>query len=114
MPHFSAIDLRRCGCALLVLSLTGCVGWDDPFQREGTWRPEHNNDANLGAMVVDPSNFVEGVNDDDSPAVLSAAAVHRLLTDKTKQLITTDSTDAVAASPQAPASTGAAAAGTPQ
>jgi hypothetical protein len=72
-----------------LLSLPGCAGLNDPYQRAGTWRPEGLNDANIAAMVTRPSDLTQGVNDPVSPAQLSAAAVHRLLTDKVKPLATT-------------------------
>jgi hypothetical protein len=75
---------------LLVLGLAGCAGLNDPFERAGTWRPEYVNDTNLAAMVADPRHLVRGVNDPESPAALSAAAVHRLMTDKVKPLPVTD------------------------
>ena len=63
---------------------------NDPFQRTGTWRAEHVNDDNLAAMVADPRHLVQGVGDDSSPGVLSAAAVRRLLTDHVKPLPATN------------------------
>ena len=86
MPPARARDLRRCACLALLLGATGCAGWDDPFQRPGTWQAEGVNEANLAAMVADQSHLVQGVGDEGSPAALSAAAVHRLLTDRVKPL----------------------------
>jgi hypothetical protein len=63
---------------------------NDPYQREGTWQPEHVNDANIAAMVANPQHLVQGVGDPESSGELSAAAVRRLLTDKVKPLISTD------------------------
>ena len=74
---------------MLLIGGAGCAGMDDPFQREGTWRPEYINDANLAAMVADQQHLVQGVGDDASPGVLSAAAVQRLLTDHVKALPST-------------------------
>ncbi len=90
MPLARARDLRRCACLVLLLGATSCAGWDDPFQRPGTWRAEGSNEANLAAMVADQSHLVQGVGDEGSPAVLSAAAVHRLLTDRVKPLPSTN------------------------
>ena len=70
--------------------LAGCAGLDDPYQRDGTWRPEGLNDANIAAMVAHPNDLVAGVNDPVSPGQLSAAAVRRLLTDKVKPLPNVD------------------------
>ncbi len=102
-----ARDFRRCACLALLLGAAGCAGWDDPFQRPGTWRAENVNDANLAASVADQQHLVQGVGDEGSPGALSAAAVHRLLTDHVKPL-TTPSVGPIPATP----SSGAAAAET--
>jgi hypothetical protein len=75
---------------VLTAALAGCAGHDDPFQRPGTWHLTYDNDANLAAMVTDKRQLVEGVGDPASPGVLSAQAVHRLLTDHVKPLPTTE------------------------
>jgi hypothetical protein len=74
---------------VLLAALTGC-GHDDPFQREGSWRLTYDNDANIAAMAVDKRHLVVGVDDPASPGVLSAQAVHRLLTDHVKPLPSTE------------------------
>jgi hypothetical protein len=86
MPLNLARSFQRFACLALLFAATSCAGLDDPMQREGTWRAENINDANLAAMVADPHHLEQGVGDDGSPAVLSAAAVHRLLTDQVKPL----------------------------
>ncbi len=78
------------GCLGILAVLAGCAGHDDPFEREGTWRAEHDNDANLAAMVSNKHDLVQGVDDPNSPGVLSANAVRRLLTDKVKALPSTE------------------------
>src|SRR5271168_5597343 len=89
--HFYASMLARIltGFALTA-ALAGCAGHDDPFQRPGTWHLTYDNDANLAATVADKHQLVEGVGDPASPGVLSAQAVHRLLTDHVKPLPTTE------------------------
>lgn len=81
-------DLRRFTCLALLVGVTGCAGLNDPFQREGTWQPENVNDTNIAAMVANPQHLRQGVGDDASPGALSAAAIHRLLTDHVKPLPT--------------------------
>jgi hypothetical protein len=88
MPLNPARGFQQFACLALLLGVAGCAGLDDPFQREGTWRPENLNDANLAAMVANPHHLEQGVGDNASPGVLSAAAVHRLLTDHVKPLPT--------------------------
>ena len=89
MPLARAQDCRRGVCLAFVLAVAGCAGLDDPFQRAGTWQLEHVNDANLAAMVVDQHHLTQGVGDESSPGVLSAAAIRRLLTDRVKPLAST-------------------------
>ena len=80
----------RLACLALLFGTAGCAGLNDPFKRAGTWQPENLNNANIAAMVANPKHLEYGVGDDSSPGEISAAAVHRLLTDKVKPL-TTDS-----------------------
>jgi hypothetical protein len=103
---------RRLACLALLFGATGCAGLNDPFQREGTWRPENLNNTNMAAMVANPRHLQQGVGDDASPGVLSAAAVHRLLTDHVKPLSTTN-LGPIAASQDQPAAAAAPGSGTP-
>jgi len=88
MPPSAAKLTRRLSSLLFLAALPGCEFHDDPFQRPGTWHVENVNDANLAAMVKDKRQLVMGTGDDASPAVLSAQAVKRLLTDHVKPLPT--------------------------
>jgi hypothetical protein len=73
--------------ALLLPLLAGCApGYTDPFQRAGTWRPEHDNDRNLAAMVADPAELRYGTGDDRSAGDRAALAVARLRADQVKPL----------------------------
>ena len=75
---------------LIVLAATGllaaCHGIDDPYERAGTWQPNHSNDANLRAMVANPGDLQRGRGDGSSMGDLAAAAVSRLRNDKVKAL----------------------------
>lgn len=90
MPFHAAPRVRRLACLALLLGVTGCAGLNDPFQREGTWRAENLNDANLVAMVANPRHLQQGASDSASPGILSSAAVNRLLTDHVKPLPSLD------------------------
>ena len=90
---------RSLVCIALLAALTSCKGYDDPFQRPGTWRTENVNDANIAAMAVDKHQLVMGINDPASPGVLSAEAVKRLLTDHVKPLPSTEIGPVSAATP---------------
>ena len=86
MLHLRPRHIRGPAGLLLLFAVTGCAGLNDPFEREGTWRPEYVNDANLSAMVADPRHIALGVGDPESSGELSAAAIRRLLTDHVKPL----------------------------
>lgn len=86
MSPINTTSIRLVSPVLVLAMLGGCAVYDDPFERPGTWRVENTNEANLAAMVNDKRHLVEGVGDSASPAVLSAEAVHRLLTDHVKPL----------------------------
>jgi hypothetical protein len=78
--------LRRLLCmATLALALAGCDAMD-PYRREGTWRPNGANDANLRAMVVSPSDLVRGVSSTDGNGQQAAAALDRYRNDKVRLL----------------------------
>jgi len=89
-PSITAAFVRWLPPLALLVVLTGCAGHDDPFQREGTWHLTYDNDANIAAMAADKRQLVVGVDDPASPGVLSAQAVHRLLTDHVKPLPSTE------------------------
>ncbi len=86
MLNISARRLRQLASLALLSGTTGCACMNDPFACPGTWRPDHVNEANISAMVADPRHLEQGVGTDASPGALSAAAVHRLLTDHVKPL----------------------------
>jgi hypothetical protein len=78
---------RALAAAPLLLLLAGCAaGATDPFKREGTWQPEHDNDHNLAAMVANPAELRHGSGDDRSAGDRAAAAVARLRADRVKPL----------------------------
>lgn len=69
---------------VLVVALAGCNAID-PYIREGTWRPNDSNEANLRAMVASPSDLVRGVEGPGN-GQLAAAALDRYRNDKVRQL----------------------------
>ena len=77
--------LRRQLLCIVVLSLTGCDA-TDPYLKQGTWRPNGANDANLRAMVVSPSDLVRGVDSSQGDGRQAAAALDRLRNDKPRSL----------------------------
>lgn len=86
MTHEQPTFRRTVVCLGLLLSLlTGCDA-TDPYRREGIWRPNHANDANLRAMVVSPSDLVRGVESTGSDGRQAAAALDRQRQDKVRVL----------------------------
>ena len=77
--------LRRLLLCILVFGAAGC-GVIDPYQREGTWRPNDSNEANLRAMVAVPSDLVRGVASTEGDGQQAAAALDRLRNDKVRKL----------------------------
>jgi hypothetical protein len=82
--------MSRIRSALLVLAvlLAGCSsgpeGW--PTDRPGAWRPSGANEANLRAMVADPSHLVRGVGASGAEGPGPANAVDRLYRDRVRPL----------------------------
>ncbi len=52
--------MRRLLLALPLIA-AGCADFNEPHERAGTWRASGANDANLRAMVADPSHLDRGV-----------------------------------------------------
>jgi type IV pilus biogenesis protein CpaD/CtpE len=77
--------LRQQLLCTLVLVLAGCDA-TDPYLRQGTWRPNDANEANLRAMVVSPSDLVRGVSSSEGNGRQAAAALDRLRNDKPRPL----------------------------
>lgn len=76
---------RMLACFGLLLMLAACDA-TDPYKREGIWRPNHANDANLRAMVVSPSDLARGVEATGSDGQQAAAALDRQRQDKVRLL----------------------------
>jgi type IV pilus biogenesis protein CpaD/CtpE len=69
----------------VLLALAGCAE-TDPYEREGVWRPNGANDANLRAMVANPADLARGVGDGRGNSQQAEAAIERLRADKVKAL----------------------------
>jgi hypothetical protein len=71
-----------------VLVLTVLVGCDqiDPYRRDGTWRPNGANEANLRAMIVVPSDLAVASHATPTDGTLAAAALSRLHRDRVRPL----------------------------
>ncbi len=67
------------------LLLAGCDAMD-PYKREGTWRPEGANEANLRAMVAVPADLVGGQEDLAGDGRQAASALNRMRKDTVRPL----------------------------
>jgi len=65
----------------LLLALAGCDK-TDPYLREGVWRPNGANDANLRAMVAVPADLAAATPASPADGGLAAAALDRLRHDR--------------------------------
>jgi hypothetical protein len=90
MPDSSCNDgvARLLRLQLLCLAALALVGCDalDPYRREGTWRPNGANEANLRVMVASPADLVQGVGSVDGSGQQAAAALDRYRNDKLRPL----------------------------
>jgi type IV pilus biogenesis protein CpaD/CtpE len=77
--------LCRSLICLAVLGLTGCDA-TDPYSRDGMWRPNGANEANLRAMVVSPADLARGVESPGGDGQQAAAALDRQRNDKVRRL----------------------------
>jgi hypothetical protein len=71
--------------ALLLLVLAGC-DQADPYLRDGVWRPNGANAANLRSMVVVPSDLAVATRATQADGGLAAAAMDRLRHDRVRPL----------------------------
>ena len=76
---------RLLACSGLLLVLAGC-DITYPYEREGVWRPNYANDANLRALVVSPSDLMRGVESPGGDGQQAAAALDRQREDKPRKL----------------------------
>ncbi|WP_203074329.1 hypothetical protein [Falsiroseomonas ponticola] len=82
------------GLALLAGACTGTQ--TDPFAREGNWRPNGANEANLVRMLATPTDYTQGQAAPDAMGELATSAVQRLLQDRVRNLPTSATTQGMA------------------
>lgn len=72
-------------CLAAFIGVAGCER-NEPYARQGLWRPLRANDANLRAMIADPADLAQGRGTLLSSGDVAAAAVARLRADAVKPL----------------------------
>lgn len=88
--------LRKTSLGLALL-LGGCTGSIiDPYSREGAWRPNGANEANLVQMLATPTDYTQGQAAPDAMGELATSAVQRLLQDRVRNLPTSATTQGMA------------------
>ena len=65
--------------------VSGCAA-QDPYTREGVWRPNGANDRNLRAMIANPDDLTAGAVDTAADGQVMAAAVARYRSGRVKEL----------------------------
>jgi len=69
----------------LLLALASC-NQTDPYLREGVWRPNGANEANLRTMVAVPADLATAAPAGPADGGLAAAALNRLRRDRVRPL----------------------------
>ena len=91
-------SIRLC-CVPLLAALSGCSGYDPmSWDRPGTWQPTGANNANLHAMIADPSHLDRGVGASTDRGHAGSDAVTRLLEDRRRALPVSRTTTGIGAS----------------
>jgi hypothetical protein len=63
-----------------VLSLSGCAGAFDPFQRPGDWSATGAANANTALMVANKGDLIQGQSVQGTNGVAAVAGVQRAMT----------------------------------
>jgi type IV pilus biogenesis protein CpaD/CtpE len=88
----------------LLLAQTACDQLD-PYTREGAWRPNNANDANLRAMVAVPADLAASEPASPADGTLAAAALNRLRHDQVRPLPDSGAAEFQTPAPPAPPAT---------
>ena len=69
--------MRTQFASLLICVLLPSCASQDPYVRDGVWRPIGSNEKNLQAMIADPDDLITGAADNHADGQVLAAAVAR-------------------------------------
>jgi hypothetical protein len=72
----SAVFFAFC---VVVLSLTGCTGAFDPFQRQGDWAATGASRENVAQQAANKSDLISGQSELTSNGVAASAAIDKAL-----------------------------------
>jgi hypothetical protein len=74
------------GAGAAALLALGACAQNDPVLRDGVFRPQHVNRADLTMMAANPSDLVHGTGSRTTDGQVAAAAIQRLHDGKVKRL----------------------------
>jgi len=69
------------GACLGILSLSGCAGALDPFQRPGTWSATGASNETIAQQAANKSDLIQGQSEPGSNGVAAVAGVEKALSD---------------------------------
>jgi hypothetical protein len=67
------------GFCVTLLTLTGCVGAFDPFQRPGQWAETGASNETIAQQAANPSDLISGQSESTSNGVAASAAIDKAL-----------------------------------
>ena len=67
------------GFCVTLLTLTGCVGAFDPFQRPGNWAETGAANETIAQQAANPSDLISGRSDPLSNGIAASAAIDKAL-----------------------------------
>lgn len=73
-----------------VLSLSGCVGAFDPFQRPGDWSATGASNANIAQQAADKGDLIQGRSQPGSNGVAAVAGVEKAMAGGTAKGLQTE------------------------
>lgn len=68
---------------VLVLTLSGCAGAFDPFQRPGNWSATNASNETIAQQAADKSDLLYGKSEPGSNGVAAVAGVEKAMTNGT-------------------------------
>jgi hypothetical protein len=68
------------GLCVGILSLSGCAGMIDPFQRTGTWSATGASNENIAQQVANKGDLIQGQSEPGSNGIAAVAGVEKAMT----------------------------------
>lgn len=71
------------GFCAAILSLSGCEGAFDPFQRPGNWSATNASSANIALQAANKGDLIEGRSEPGSNGIVAVGGLEKGLTNGT-------------------------------